>query len=172
MEIDTKDEIVSNPPNSPEPDLQENTFEWLPAEEKQIKVKKKHNKVLGKKRLDKTKGKTKQKYLSNSTDSLNDCNDSLEVKLEFDDNETSTIDNLNETKHETDELKQEEPPNIPFYKSKSSIPLIISRNILNRFHFHDETDFRQFEMKCLAHQSFVCIRAYRSCISRLFFTNI
>ena len=61
---------------------------------------------------------------------------------------------------------------LPFYKSKSSIPLLISRNILNRFHFRDETDFRQFEMKCLAHQSFVCIRAYRSCISRLFFTNI
>ena len=57
---------------------------------------------------------------------------------------------------------------LPF-KSKSSIPLLISRNILNRFHFHDETDFRQFEMKCLGHQSFVCIRAYRSCISFLDF---
>ena len=95
LEIDTKDEIVSNPPNSPEPDLQENTFEWFPAEEKQIKVKKKRNKLLGKKKLDKTKGKIKQKHLLTSTDNISeDCNDSLEVKLEYDDNGTSNIESL------------------------------------------------------------------------------
>ena len=163
LEIDTKNEIVSNPPNSPEPDVQENTFEWLPAEEKQIKVKKKRNKILGKKKLDKTKAKIKQKYLLNSTDNISeDCNDSLEVKLEYDDNETSTIANLNETKHETDELKQEEPPNIPFYKSKSTKCKFCQSDFKSKFAltYHIKTVHKGKKPLQCSICSYACLKPY------------